>query len=410
MSEKISIYTEGGMVGGAWTHQIEVEKNNEEIKTTISLSETEPETFTEKGGDLFSYLVELLSSNDLNLHVGYELLVETEKGSSFFIEGLDGWKKNFILFCYGWDEDKQVSNGDFFENLEEKILQQIFSKLNNMDDVKNLAYEIENLNEEFSILRQLNMELIDLKLVEKSKYYFPYTLEKIANFFKFNSDNYILEYEKLINSIQSIFENKVNELNRLKDSDLGQFDNLLKESDYEEKKTGSPIRGPSLDLRNRAEKIVIKRFIKEFYETEKVLPYGQHKIEDTFFNVSSKDGGIVTYDISLTITFPTPKKIQEELEDAHKKKVEHEKYLSSFNKYLENVEYEKPHSMSAVAASISNFISRKSILYFVEYYIRLNNKPPKGEFFISKFNYKENYKIKKYEDFKDRETHRIFFK
>ena len=214
----------------------------------------------------------------------------------------------------------------------------------------------------------------------------------------------------MIISIEDTFIKKVNELNRLKNVDLKKFENLLNESDYQEKTTGSHMRGLSLKLKSDAERLAIKRFIKEYHDSNKEFPYGLHKIEDTIFDISSDNRSIINYGISLSITFPTPKEISVAEAEARLEKINHDKYLSSFDKYLESVEYEKPHSMSSLAASITNHIRRKSILYFVEYHLRLNKFPPKGEFFISFFDYGNEKNIRSYEDFKDTENNRIFFK
>ncbi len=86
----------------------------------------------------------------------------------------------------------------------------------------------------------------------------------------------------------------------------------------------------------------------------------------------------------------------------------HNDYINSFEKYLNNVEYSKE---SGAMAGIANMIAKKSILYFIEYYLRTYNKVPKGEYYISyiPFSFSSQREIKRYEDFKNKENRKIVF-
>ena len=208
-SKTISISCIGGSVGLAWEHSIIARQRKNKIYTTVALDE-QIEKWSAEGSNLFEYLADLLSESSLEdeLHIDYECLNE----SCVTVNGLDGWKKNYIIFCYGRNEEKQCSYGWFFDGLSENELKKIFINFKNINEIKDFILEIDKILTNLNDINFIQKELIKYGKLRKFHYY-PDTLIELAEIFNINRNNNIYrELKKKVSKLYNKYFSKIPDL------------------------------------------------------------------------------------------------------------------------------------------------------------------------------------------------------
>ena len=88
--------------------------------------------------------------------------------------------------------------------------------------------------------------------------------------------------------------------------------------------------------------------------------------------------------------------------------------LSKFQKYFDThqhkIEIQYLKGGGPTGHAIGRLIANRSVVFFIEFYFRKNKKFPKGEHYISYFQWENKDKINQYEDFKNTEDKRVNFK
>ena len=206
MNSKITVLSEYSLIP-LTSEKVEIISEHKVNKSIITFSLNRNDTSMNEeveieGEDNFTNLIKAITNYDRESDGAFYIPFEGMK-QNLKISRLDNWKKNYLIFCLGGDEETYASYAKNFKSLGPIQLEKIFDNIN--------IFNFISLYKEIFDLLEINISEEDVNAWfdyyhEEELYNFNNLKEKILNY-EFANNQIIEEHRDYINSLRKYLDN-----------------------------------------------------------------------------------------------------------------------------------------------------------------------------------------------------------